>query len=87
MTDSPLIPYWIVPPNKRGPLGFGVTAYSLNDAFQIIRTAGYELPADKNTILVREGITVSDLDQPHVVKNMGPIVVRGMWYPFVKIGV
>jgi len=27
------------------------------------------------------------LDQPHVVANMGPIVVRGMWYPFVAVGV
>jgi hypothetical protein len=25
------------------------------------------------------------LDQPHVIANMGPIVVRGMWYPFVSV--
>ena len=33
------------------------------------------------------GITVADLDQPHVAANMGPIAVRGMWYPFVAVGV
>jgi len=34
-----------------------------------------------------EGITVAELDQPHVVRNMGPIAVRGMWYPLVAVGV
>jgi hypothetical protein len=87
MTDSPLIPFWIVPPSKSGPLGFGVTAFSLSDAFQIIQDSGFELPEDRSTLQIRERVRVSDLDQPHVVKNMGPIVVRGLWYPFLKIGV
>jgi hypothetical protein len=87
MTDATLIPFWIVPPSKHGPLGFGVTAFSLNDAFQIIQDAGFKLPDDRSVLRITEGIKVSDLDQPHVVKNMGPIVVRGMWYPFIKIGV
>jgi hypothetical protein len=87
MKESLLIPFWIVPPDKHGPLGFGVTAFSLNDAFQIIKGAGYDLPEDKNALLVKEGIRIADLDHSHVVKNMGPIVVRGLWYPFVKLGV
>jgi hypothetical protein len=87
MTDSMLISFWIVPPSKHGQLGFGVTAFSLNDAFQIIQDAGFELPEDKNTLRIRENIKISDLDQRHVVTNMGPIVVRGMWYPFTKTGV
>jgi hypothetical protein len=87
MTDSPLISFWIVPPDKHGPLGFGVTAFSLNDAFQIIQDAGFRLPEDRNTLQIKEGIKVSDLDHRHVVMNMGPIVVRGMWYPFLKVGV
>jgi hypothetical protein len=36
---------------------------------------------------VIEGITVAELDPRHVVPNMGPIAVRGMWYPFVAVGV
>ena len=38
-------------------------------------------------ISVMEGLTVAALDQSHVVANMGPIAVRGMWYPFVAVGV
>lgn len=87
MTDFRLIPFWIVPPSERGPLGFGVTAFSLSDAFQIIENSGFELPEDKSTLQIREIVRVSDLDRPHVIKNMGPIVVRGIWYPFSKIGV
>ena len=87
MADSPLKPFWIVPSNKYGPLGFGVTAFSANDALQIIEGAGYNLPEDKSDLKIMEDIKVDDLDQPHVVKNMGPIVVRGIWYPFTKVGV
>jgi hypothetical protein len=87
MTGSPLIPFWIVPPSEHGPLGFGVTAFSLSDAFQIIQDAGFELPEDRGALQIREAVRVSDLDQSHVVKNMGPIVVRGLWYPFTKVGV
>ena len=87
MSDSTLKPFWIVPSNKYGPLGFGVTAFSLDDALQIIESAGYDLPEDMSALKIVEDIKVGDLDQPHVVKNMGPIVVRGMWYPFTKIGI
>jgi hypothetical protein len=87
MTDSPLIPFWIVPPSKRGPLGFGVTAFSLSDALQIILDAGFELPKDRSTLQIREAVRLSGLDQRHVINNMGPIVVRGLWYPFTKVGV
>lgn len=36
---------------------------------------------------VFEGVSVADLDNAYVVAHMGPIVVRGMWYPFVGLGV
>jgi hypothetical protein len=84
-----LTAFWIVPPSQHGPLGFGVTARSLDDALRIIRALGYGeyLPDDPGALRVRAGVTVAELDQPHVVANMGPIVVRGMWYPFVALGV
>jgi hypothetical protein len=86
MSQSTLTPFWIVPPSKHGPLGFGVTAFSLADALRIIEDAGYELPKDRSALRVTEGIRVDDLDESHVVRNMGPIVVRGIWYPFTRIG-
>jgi hypothetical protein len=89
MATDGLIAYWIVPPNKNGPLGFGVTARSLNDALEIIRGMRYEkfLPCDRAALCIVEGVTVAQLDQWNVVPRMGPIAVRGMWYPFVTTGV
>ena len=103
MTHSPLTAFWIVPPCLKrtaspggcgvtvttGPLGFGVTALSIDDAVFIIRALGYGgyLPDPLGTLQIHRGVTVAELDQPHVVANMGPIVVRGMWYPFVALGV
>ena len=82
-----LTAFWIVPPEHHGPLGYGVTAFTLSDAITILRNLGYNLPADLSALRVIEGIQVADLDDPHVRTNMGPIVVRGLWYPFVRLGV
>ena len=89
MSSSLLTAFWIVLPSKSGPLGFGVTAFSFDDAIFIIRSMkfGDYLPENLGTLMVRENVTVANLDQSHVVCNMGPIVVRGLWYPFVCVGV
>jgi hypothetical protein len=89
MTGNQLTAFWIKSPLRHAPLGFGVTAWSLDDALGIIETLDYGrfLPNDKAGMQVREGITVDELDQPHVAANMGPIAVRGMWYPFEAVGV
>ena len=89
MADAGLMAYWIESPFPHAPLGFGVTAWSLDDALGLIRDFdyGHYLPDDLAGVRVTEGVTVGELDQPHVVANMGPIAVRGMWYPFVAVGV
>ena len=89
MECPPLTAFWIVSQSKNGPLGFGVTALSLDDAVFIIRALGYGqyLPDNVGALQIHEGVTVAGLDQPHVVANMGPIAIRGMWYPFIEVGV
>jgi hypothetical protein len=87
MHESRLRSFWIVPPEPHGPLGFGVTAFSLDDVFQILRDVGYRLPEDTAELRIVEDVLMSDLDDLHVVRNMGPIVVRGIWYPFSRVGV
>jgi hypothetical protein len=89
VTAHGLTAYWIVSPLPHAPLGFGVTARSLDDAFDIIRALDYGryLPDDPAEVRVTAGVTVADLEQRHIVPNMGPIVNRGMWYPFVAVGV
>lgn len=83
-----LTAYWIVPPDRRGPLGFGVTAYSLDDALNIIRSLGYAdyLPGDLGSLNVTKGVRHADLEAYHVRPNMGPIVVRGLWFPLIQVG-
>ncbi len=84
--DAECHPYWITfPGHPRAPLGIGVTAFSVADAFAIMEERGYtfhrEAPAS-----VLEDVAVAQLDQAHVVRNMGPIVLRGVWYPCHNVG-
>jgi hypothetical protein len=84
-----LTAFWIVPPGRHGPLGFGITAYDIDDALGIIRSLGYSdyLPSDIASLKITEGVRYADLEENHVRTNTGPIVVRGMWYPFVRVGI
>lgn len=88
MTTELLTTFWIVAPARHGPLGFGVTAHDIDDAFSIIRSFGYAeyLPSDLGSLKITQGVRYVDLEENHVRTNMGPIVVRGLWYPFVRIG-
>ncbi len=81
MIKNPLLKaYWIESPAIHPP-GLGVTAFSRDDAFQLLNASGYALRPDDPSIRVTEGIQVEDLDQNHIVPNMGPIVFRGVWFP------
>jgi hypothetical protein len=86
MTESTLTAFWIVGRDPAGPLGFGVTAFSITDALEIVRRAGYRLPDDTSTLQVRSNVKPADIEYPHVCRHMGPIVGRGVWYPFVDVG-
>lgn len=83
-----LTAFWIVPPGRHGPLGLGVTAHSLDDALALIRDSNYGayLPEDLDSLKITEGVRVDDLEPRYVREHMGPIVVRGIWYPFVRVG-
>lgn len=87
MGDSSLRAFWIEGPDPRGPLGYGVTAFSVCEALEIVARAGYHLPDDKTALRVRTDIRPADIVDRHVRDHMGPIVVRGLWYPFIGIGV
>ncbi len=86
MLGSILTAFWIEDPDPSGPLGYGITAFSLTDALEIIRRAGYRLPDDISTLSIQVGIQFADIPHDFVRKHMGPIVVRGLWYPFIAVG-
>jgi hypothetical protein len=88
MFDTGLTAYWIEPASPHGPLGIGVTAWSIDDALRIASRLGYGiwLPDDRSQVRFTTDVQVHTLD-PYVRRHMGPIVVRGLWYPFISVGV
>ena len=80
--------YWIsFPRDSNLVLGVGVTAFSEDDAFRLIEEQGiHEWYQGASEIKVERGVRIQDLDQNHVVPNMGPMQLRGVWYPAANIG-
>ena len=75
--------YWFEVENS---LGFGVTAYSLEDAEHLLAEAIYSRRAQPLRIVkIVEGVDIRDLDQGHVIPNMGPPNFRGVWFPCLNL--
>ena len=85
MKGSWLTCFWITTGNRWGPLGFGVTAWSVEDAIRLLKAEGFDIPESLDQLQVRENVTFADLDPNHVVPNMGPMVMRGIWYPRLNL--
>ena len=69
-------PYWIRT-ERRMSLGVGVTAQSPEDAISLVRQAW---PNDR-IVDIQTVADVAELDQAHVVPNMGNWLRRGIWFP------
>lgn len=68
-------------------MGIGVTAYSESDANELLRARGIdEWFVGAKEISVHKGVRIQDLDQRHVVPNIGPMQFRGIWFPCMNIG-
>ncbi len=70
--------FWFAVP---GALGIGVTAYSLLEAEDLAREANKRIGRSFEPSGVTEDVDIRDLDQNHVVPNMGPTNLRGVWFP------
>lgn len=86
MSDKVLKSYWIAGTELDGPIGFGVTAFSLKDAVEIIETAGYVLNRKKNGLVYRAVRSIEDVEYASVRRNCGPIIPRGLWSPYGLAG-
>lgn len=62
-------------------LGYGATGYDQADAEALLQSFGYPLEGVR-IIRVTPDIKQSDLEQNHVAPNSGPVIVRGVWFPF-----
>lgn len=68
-------------------LGIGVTAFSQDDAFLLIKECGIDHWFDRaREMKVTSDVRIEDLDQKNVVPNIGPLQLRGDWYPCMNIG-
>jgi hypothetical protein len=66
-------------------LGAGVTAFNYEDAVSILKSEIFEnipFPEVKNLI---EDVDLLTLDAGHVLPNVGPSNLRGVWYPFLYL--
>jgi hypothetical protein len=76
--------YWLKLRDRRAP-GFGITARDRDDAMTLLARASAALTADlADAPLIeswREIDSVDELDQRHVVPNMGTMLRRGVWFP------
>lgn len=75
--------FWFPVP---GHLGIGVTAYSRTEAETLARAAANQVGWPFDASAVVEDIDVRDLDQNHVIPNMGPVNFHGVWYPAFNLG-
>jgi hypothetical protein len=47
---------------------------------------GYDVHLRATEMSVGEDVSIDDIDQSNVRPNMGPMIVRGVWYPCLNIG-
>ena len=66
-------------------LGIGVTARSRAEAEELARTAAERLNLNFEVLEVVADIDIRTLDQDHVVPNMGPPSVHGVWFPRLNL--
>jgi hypothetical protein len=65
--------------------GFGVTAESVADAELLLAFAGFVRGRDFEVVDIFENVDVRTLDQDHVVPNMGPPNIPGIWFPRLNL--
>ncbi len=60
---------------------YGVSAYSFDDAISLLKHKVFQKDEMPNAKKIIEGIKSEDLDQNHIIPNMGVITERGIWFP------
>jgi len=74
--------YWFA---TKQHLGFGVTAFSVDDARALVEDAARALGIDYEVLEIIEDVDIRSLDQGHVAPNMGLPNFRGVWFPSLTL--
>jgi hypothetical protein len=79
-----LKPFWIEPDRSPEPdslgLGVGITASSEADAREIFERA---FGQRRRIVAIKTISDIAELDQQHVVPDMGNWLRRGVWFPML----
>jgi len=62
-------------------LGVGASAYSYDDAIALLRERVFGPDGPPTIEQCIEDVSLNDLEQNHVLPNIGLINVRGIWFP------
>ena len=78
--DKLLTRFWF---DSENGLGVGVTAYSLEDAIELVKLQDISMMFKPIFVSYIENVDVECLDQRHIIPNMGICSSRGVWFPNV----
>ena len=73
--------YWFK--SEKG-LGIGVSAYSLEDAISLVKGQYSAMYYSPDFSVYIENVDIQELDQGHVIPNMGVCTQRGVWFPILN---
>ena len=62
-------------------LGCGVSAFDYEDALSLLKDRIFGPNGPPEIIQCVEDVKKSDLEKNHVLPNIGPMDVRGIWFP------
>jgi hypothetical protein len=79
LRNASLHRYWF-PVREFEKVGVGVTAFSEQEAFELAAGAAARVGWKLVGTTIRD-VDVRDLDQNHVIPNMGLVTIRGVWFP------
>jgi hypothetical protein len=77
--------YWFSFDTDALPRHAGVTAYSLEDAYFLLRQELFGAGSIPQVLNIVENVDVSSLDEGHILPNIGPANFRGVWYPILNL--
>jgi len=84
--DPHLVSFWIrFAGEPELQHSYGVTAYSLDDALELLKEHQLVGQEVESPIGISANVRIEDLDQA-LVPNCGPMVFRGVWYPYSDLG-
>ena len=63
---------------------YGVTAYTEQDALNLLRELIFTKKDAPKVLKITEIKSIDELDQGHIVPNMDEFISRGIWYPRLK---